>query len=268
MKPGTNKIALLTALLFAISSHVALAQRLTRQESDKSDLPEREQFHETYRLAAGARLEVININGPLEIQTINGDTAEVTVVRSARTREDLEYRKIIVEQKGNTFRVYAQEPEEPEARNVTVRHRAVIKVPRPSALLVKNVNGSARIGDIDGPIMLANINGELSMGRASDFADFANINGNMAFTLGRLGQRGIRARNINGNMNIRFIDRLNADMEVRSFNGLVNPKVSSVTVRKAGRSSFLAQFGSGGAPISMTQVNGVITIHDASFGDK
>jgi hypothetical protein len=268
MRPGTNLTALLTALLLAFASHIALAHGQTRHEGEKGDLPEREQFHETYRLAAGARVEVMNINGPLEIQTTNGDTAEVTVVRSARTREDLEHRKIIVEQKGNTFRVYSQEPEEPEARNVTVRHRAVIRVPRPSALLVKNVNGSARIGDIDGPITLANINGELSMGRAADSADFANINGNMAFALARLGQRGIRARNINGNMNIRFIDRLNADMEVRSFNGLVNPKVSSVTIRKAGRSSFLAQFGSGGAPISMTHVNGVITIHDASFGDK
>ncbi len=265
MKLKTFMVALSAAMLLLFSARAPLGYGQTRAGSD---LPEREQFHETYRLAPGARVEVSNINGPLEIQTADGAMAEVTVVRSARTREDLAHRRIIVEQKGNTFRVYAHEPEDPEARNVTVRHRAVIKVPRPSALLVKNVNGSARIGDIEGPITLANINGELSMGRAAGFADFANINGNMAFTLGQLGQRGVRARNINGNMNIRFLDRLNADMEVRSFNGLVNPKVASVTVRRAGRSSFLAQFGSGGTPIVMTQVNGVITIHDASVGDK
>jgi hypothetical protein len=268
MKHGIFIMALAGALLLGVSARTASAQGAARAGGDRSDLPEREQFHETYRLAAGARVEVLNINGPLEIQTGAGNTAEVTVVRSARTREDLQYRKIVVEQKGNTFRVYAQEPEDQEGRNITVRHRAVIRVPRPSALMVKNVNGSARIGDVEGPITFANINGELSMGRAAEFADFANINGNLAFTLGRLGQRGIRARHINGNMNMRFLDQLNADMEVRSFNGLVNPKVSTVTVRRAGRSSFLAQFGTGGAPIVMTHVNGVITINDASVSEK
>ena len=66
-------------------------------DSDDSDFQEKDEFHQSYQLASAAKVEVRGINGTVDIETGAGSTAEVNVVRSARNRDDLEYRKVIVE---------------------------------------------------------------------------------------------------------------------------------------------------------------------------
>src|SRR6201988_734040 len=61
------------------------------------DYAERDEFRQSYQLSPGAKVEVRGINGAVDIETAPGTTAEVYIVRSARTREDLNYHKIIVE---------------------------------------------------------------------------------------------------------------------------------------------------------------------------
>jgi hypothetical protein len=259
---------MIVLMLAVLASALVLPQGMSAAAQDKSrdkgDLPERDEIRQTYQLAPGARVEIANINGPLEIETVSGNTAEIYVVRSARNKADLEYRKIIVENTPASFRLYSEQPEDGAGNNITVRHRAVLKLPRPSALTVRNINGSARVGDVDGPITLGNINGALEIGQATEFAELSNINGNMAMTIVKLGERGIRMRNVNGNISLRFLSEVNADVEVRSFNGTVNSSLPNMSVQKMGRSDFRGQIGSGGAPITGSHINGVITIRNAS----
>ena len=256
---------LLASALLTTQGPSASAQDKVRE---KVDLPEREEMRQNYQIAPGARVEITNINGPLEIETVSGNTAEVYVVRSARTKADLEYRKIIVDNSPTSFRLYSQQPEDETANNITVRHHVVLKLPRPSALSVRNINGNARVGDVDGPITLGNINGQLEVGQATEFAELSNINGNMAMTIVRLGERGIRFRNVNGNINLRFLSEVNADVEVRSFNGTVNSTLPNTSIQRVGRSDFRGQIGSGGTPITGSHINGVITIRGASDGTR
>jgi hypothetical protein len=249
------------ALLIAPQAPGVAAQDKTR---DKGDWPERDEFRQTYQLSPGATVEVRNINGPLEIENTNGNTAEVYIVRSARTKADLEYRKVIVENTATSFRVYTEEPPEEVRNNANVRHRAILKLPRPSELTVKNINGNAHVGQVDGPAHLSNINGSLEVGHASDFAELNNINGSLNMTMQRLGERGIRMRNVNGNITFQFLDGVNADIEVTMFNGTVNSSAANLSVQKVDRSSFRGQLGSGGSPITGSHINGAITIRGAN----
>ena len=86
--------ALLTSMMMWACGAPETAQR--------SDFKERDEINQTYQLPAGARVEVSSIRGPVEIATADGATAEVRIIRSARTRADLEYHKIEVEQSGNS----------------------------------------------------------------------------------------------------------------------------------------------------------------------
>jgi hypothetical protein len=70
-----------------------------------SDWPEKDEFQQSYTLAPGSQVEVKAMNGSVTIETTSGSTAEVHVIRSARKREDLEYRKVVVEQVGSRFTV-------------------------------------------------------------------------------------------------------------------------------------------------------------------
>ena len=139
-----------------------------------------------------------------------------------------------------------------------------MKLPRPSDLTVRNINGNARIGAVDGPVRLGNINGELEVGHAASFAELSNVNGNMALTVERLNDRGIQMRNVNGNINLQFLDNVNADLDVKMFNGTVDSSLPNLSVQKISRSSFRGQIGAGGTPISGSHINGVITIRGAA----
>jgi hypothetical protein len=255
------------SLLTAPATSPVTAQDKARDRAetrDKGDWPERDEFRQSYQLSPGATVEVRNINGPLEIETTNGNTAEVYVVRTARTKADLEYRKVIVENTATSLRVYTEEPPEEARNNAHVRHRAILKLPRPSELTVKNINGNARVGEVDGPVHLGNINGGLEVGHAAGFAELTNVNGNAAMTIERLGERGIQMRHVNGNINLQFLDSVNADLDVRMFNGTVNSNLSNVSVQKTDRSSYRGQIGAGGSPITGSHINGVITIRGAA----
>ena len=71
---------------------------LTTATAQRDNFRERDEFNQTYQLAPGARVEVSSIRGPVEIVNGDGATAVVQIIRSARTRADLEYHKIAVEQ--------------------------------------------------------------------------------------------------------------------------------------------------------------------------
>jgi hypothetical protein len=252
--------------LFCAMTVLAVAPSITAQKKshDDREFTAQDEFRQTYQLAPGAQVDVRNFNGPLEIQTTSGSTAEVYVMRSARTQADLEYYKVIVENAGGIFRVYTQQPPEEERGHTSVHHRAILKLPRPAELTVRNINGHARIGDVDGPVHLGNINGPLEVGHFAGFAELSNINGSMAMTLERLGERGIQMRNINGSISFRFLDQPNADLDVQTFNGTVDSSMPGLTVQKTTRTSFRGQIGAGGTPITGSHINGTITLRSAS----
>jgi len=107
--------------------------------SGNNDLPETDEVQRSYQLVPGARVDVLAISGSVVIETSDTNVAEVHVVRSARSRAELAYRNVIVEQQGSGL-VVRGEPEREDAvpHGVLVLHRVLIKV------RANNVAGSSR----------------------------------------------------------------------------------------------------------------------------
>src|SRR6185295_18182653 len=93
---------------------VVREQREDRDSDSQSerDLPERDEINQTFELSNGARVEVSGINGTVDIETSNSNSAEVHIVRSANNRADLEYHKIIIEQAPNRLVVRGEKDNE------------------------------------------------------------------------------------------------------------------------------------------------------------
>ena len=252
---------LIAALIVAAAVVMAAPQTFNAQERQRGtgDLPEIEEIRQTYELAQGAKVEVSGINGPVDIETHYGDTAEIHIVRSARTREDLNYRRINISHTRDGL-VVAGERDDRDRRNVQVRHRVTMKIPRQVTLTAQSINGRATVGEIEGPVHLRSINGRLEVGQAVDYAELASINGRVTMTIARLGERGIKMNNINGAIDLRFLDGLNADLDVEYINGNVRSDLPNVELQKLSRSSFRGRIGAGGTPLTMSHINGSITI--------
>jgi hypothetical protein len=217
-------------------------------------------------LSAGARVEVQGINGLAEIETWEGSAAEVTIVRSARSREDLEFHKIIVEQTASSLTVRGEKERERSmlGRNRDVRQRVMLKLPRQIDLSVSGINGKVGVGEVDGPVRLSGINGRVDVAQARGYSDISGINGRVKVTITQLGERGIHVSGVNGGVELFFAEELNADLDVTGINGGVNADVANVTVMgKLDRQNFHAKIGSGGSPIRVSGVNGHVKLSRA-----
>jgi DUF4097 and DUF4098 domain-containing protein YvlB len=231
--------------------------------SEDQDFSERDEFRQSYSLPAEAEVEVKGINGSVSIETAQTNTAEVHIVRSARNRQDLEYRKVFVEQTGNRLVIRGQE--EPGAgKKAEVRQQVMLRVSRQIALNVHGVNGSVKAGEIERQGVVSGINGRVELAQVGGTARISGINGSVTVTISHLGEQGLRISGINGRVEVQFAGDVNADVQASGINGKVDTDLPSATLSEWSRSNFRAKIGAGGSPISISGVNGRVSLKTKS----
>ena len=244
----------------------AAAQNKEKRHYDYDDeLPERDTFDQSYQLAPGAQVRINGINGAVTIETANTSTAEVHIIRSARTRADLERHRVIVEQTASGLYIHCEKNDDngcgDRRGGGDVRQRVSLRVPRQIDLQASGINGRVGVGEVDGPVRLSGINGSTVVAQARGYSEISGINGSVTITIAQLGERGLRVSGVNGAVELRFADALNADLHVNGINGAVYADVPNVTVQgRVNRSNFNAQIGTGGAPINVSGVNGHVRL--------
>lgn len=270
----------------------------TTETAQSGDFRERDEINQTYQLAPGARVEVSSIRGHVEIVSANTATAEVRIIRTARTLADLEYHKIEVAQSGNSLVVRGvQEPEERRRQNIQVNHQVILKLPRRIDLSVKSISGSLKAGDVDGQtqvnsisgsVNIANVGGKLQvnsvsesvnlgnvgaearvssvsgnvrLGQVNDSIDVSSVSGGVSATLVSLSPQGIHIKSVTGSVEIGFKSEVNADFSAQSVSGEVYLDVPNVTRESEAKShNVRARIGAGGTPITISSVSGSIRL--------
>src|ERR1041385_5219774 len=269
---------------------------LTTATSQRRDFQERDEINRTFQLTPGAHVEVSSIRGPVEIVTTDTATAEVQIIRTARTRADLEYHKIEVEQVGNNLVVRGvQEPEQRRVQNIQVDHHVILKLPRQIDLSISSVSGSVKVGDVDGQVhvssisgsgnlgtvggklqvssisgnleignvgaeaRVSSISGNLGLGQVNGSLDASSISGGLKATLLSLSPQGIHIKSVSGSVEIRFRSEVNADFNAEGVSGQVYLDVPNVSRDSEAKSpNVRARIGAGGTPITISSVSGDI----------
>lgn len=213
-------------------------------ETTGGDFQERDEFTRNYELAPGSRVEVWSIRGPVEIVNTNAPTAEVQIIRTARTRADLEHHKIEVEQTANGLVVRGvQEPENRRHDNIQVNHHVILKVPRRIDLAVTSVSGSLKIENVDGQTFVRSISGSANVGDVGGKLEMTSISGNVV--IGNVGGEA-RVTSVSGNLeignvggearvtsvsgNARF-GQVNGSLDVTSLSGGLNATLTSLSTQ-------------------------------------
>ena len=228
----------------------------------------RDEVRKSFQLQPGARLEVQGINGAVDIQTSDTNTAAVYVLRTASSKDALARREVIIEQTAKGLLVRCEQShklgfwEKLWGRNPN--EQVSIKAPRQIALALKGVNGRVNTGDIDGPLEVGSVNGRVQLGQTSGSAEISSVNGNVSVGLKQLGERGARLSGVNGGIELRLASELNADLTARGMNGRLSSEIPAVTVDRDDHGSrYSAHIGSGGAPIEISGINGNVRLTPA-----
>lgn len=259
------------------------------------DLPEKEEFRQSYSLEPGTQVDISDISGLLEIETIEGDTAEVYVVHSARDRKDLELDKIKVEQNGKIFRVFTEHKKfdktniEKDGRLIVkgnsdkwnsheTRKRIQIKLPKQVDLHLSDISGFAGVDSIQGALKVNDISGSVQVGQATNCKQIYDISGSV-----RVDQvincehiydisghveigveqisNGLKINDISGNVNLKFTNSVNANLKVKDVSGNVSVNLPNWTItKKYDRSNFEGQIGSGGTSVNIFDISGAVRL--------
>lgn len=230
----------------------------------------RDEIRKSFELQPGARVEVQGINGKVEIQTSDTKTAEVYVLRTAKSRDALNRREVIIEQTATGLLVKAKAARHPgfweHLFGKNPEEQVTIKAPRQIALALKGINGRVTSGDIEGTLEAKGINGHVEMGQASESAEISGINGNISVAFNKLGDRGARLSGINGGIELKLGSDLNADLTAKGMNGNVRSDIPDVTVNKGQYgSNYTARIGNGGAPITVSGISGNVRLTRANI---
>ncbi|MBA3240012.1 MAG: hypothetical protein H0T60_02145, partial [Acidobacteria bacterium] len=222
----------------------------------------RDEIRRSFRLAQGARVEVRHINGTVEIETADTVTAEVHIVSTADNPEDLESRRVIIEDSPDSLVVRGESGGgggwwRRLWGGGQVRQQLRLVIPRGASLAVRHVNGPLAVGEMDGAVEVRHVNGRVELARVSGRTEVAHVNGGVKLALARLDEQGMEVSHINGNVEIRLKESLDADIDVSNHNGGFALNAPNVTSQeRESRSTFRARLGSGGPEISIRRVNG------------
>lgn len=297
-----HKMNATTPIVIAVAAAILCCMGTARGQKAKpsgSDaFSESDELQRSYQLVPGASVDVSSISGSVVIETSDTSMAEVRVVRTARSRADLAYRNVIVEQQASGLVVRGElEREGDVPRGVKVRHRVVLKIPREVNLSVKGISGAATIGNINGPVrvenisgaarladvhgplvvtgvsgpltvgnvgdkvQLTNISGDLTVNRSVGHLELSGVSGNVTATIERLDQRGVLVRRVSGAIELRFADALNADVVANNVDGDLLLDLPDVSMQSTPvRTKLRARVGTGGLPISITEVSGKVKL--------
>ena len=236
------------------------------KKDDDSAFTAREEITKTFTLPANATVGVYSIDGVIDVTTNDSDQAEVHLLRMARSKDTFERQKAVIKFKDDELKIYGNQREREFGiwDHITgddeVRTRVTLKLPRKIEFHTWRVNGQINLGEIEGRVEAGNINGKLIVAKAAGSVEFNNINGKVEANLANLNKDGIGIRQINGNVDLKFLDDVNVNVEAHGLNGRVNTDLPNVKVEKQDRQYYRATIGSGGPEISVYSMNGNLTM--------
>jgi hypothetical protein len=250
------------AFFLLLGSVLALAPDHSQtRATDSGDVTN--QISRTVTLAPGANVKIQSINGLVSIETWDGDRAEINITVRASDIAAMERQPIIIEATPNSLMIRVEEDKEGRRRGGDrgwVRHEARLKLPKSVNLKVSSVNGKVDIGAITGEVGINSVNGGVVVAQAGTATQLSSINGGISVSLLRLGEGGLRVHSVNGGVKIGLPSETSAEIDVHSINGGIKSDLPITVIGEMKHGQLRGRVGDGGPPITITSVNGGVTL--------
>jgi DUF4097 and DUF4098 domain-containing protein YvlB len=258
-----NKSILLGLILGAIAAIGAHAQNFS------------EEFHQTYPLNPGGRIELKNINGWVKITSWDRNEVKVDALKYAGTRERLGEATIEVQADPGSVAIKTKYKDQnltftdDDMRNNPATVDYTLTVPAGARLDgIKLVNGDLDIQNVTGDVDAACVNGHLRASGLRGRTDLKTVNGTLDIAYDAMnGGREASLKSVNGNVVVTLPSNSDAELRAKTVSGSISNDFGLPVEdgRYVGH-SLAGRLGSGAAHIDLKNVNGSVSIQRASDG--
>src|SRR5262245_28669107 len=237
----------LSILLGASSAWAAVSQ-----ESDG--------INKSFTLPGRARVDVSAINGSVDIQATDGDTANVQLERTGRSRTEMDCNKVTIEQVLGTLTIESENTGGPGCQTIQVKHRLLLTLPRYANLIVHGVAGPINVGEIDGTLHVSGISGNINLAQPGRGSRITGNSGTISFKLRKLDPPGLELSGNNGAIKLYVAEELNAAVRVSGLSGNASSELPNVRFIKTGAADYFARIGFGGPAIIVSGNSGNVLL--------
>jgi DUF4097 and DUF4098 domain-containing protein YvlB len=252
-------------IALAVMLNVALAHAW-----DDDNTGVREEFHQTYPLAANGRVDLENINGAVHISVWDQNQVKVDAIKRAEDDELLKDIEIHVNARPDSISIETHYRD----RDYTwhSRHNAgsveyTLTVPRTARLdEIKLINGSLDVAGVAGEVRASCINGTLNAHGLGGRAKLETINGTLKAEFEHVANP-IDLSSVNGSVHLTLPSDAKASIEASTVHGGIDNDFGLHTInhRWVGH-DLRGELGGGGTEIRLHNVNGPIDVRHASDG--
>jgi len=251
---------------------------LTVSAAEQKDTSEK-----VFRAAAGGRLTIENVDGPISVTSVPGNEVRVSMVRTVHGDTDEQVargqREVVLEssQEGANVRLHVKFPCEHDCggcwdgRHYMVKYEFRVEAPAGMTLKLSTVNdGNIAVHGAFGDFTVNGVNGSIEMTDIAGSGEAHTVNGKVQVDFAKNPTGPSSFKSINGELRVTFQPGLSADVQLKTFNGEAWTDFDATTLPVAGghwtgklysrdRATGI-RIGSGGPAINFDALNGNIYI--------
>jgi DUF4097 and DUF4098 domain-containing protein YvlB len=249
------------ALLGAMTAFLALALQAHAYGL------ETEEFHQTYPLSASGRIELENINGPVQIKVWDRDEVKVEAIKRAGSKQDLDEVQIKIRSDKDSLSIRTEYPRHNNTwgRNNPGSVDYQLTVPRNARLdEIKLVNGDLQIDGVAGDVRASCVNGRLVANGMTGRTELSTVNGRLEATLDRVSAP-VEVSSVNAEVRLTLPSDAKAEIEASTISGSISNDFGIHVAKHSWVGHQLnGQLGGGGTRVKVSNVNGRIEIRHAN----
>jgi DUF4097 and DUF4098 domain-containing protein YvlB len=228
---------------------------------------ESEELHQTYPLAANGRIELENINGPVEIKAWDRDEVKVDAIKRAGSKQDLDEVQIKIrsEKDSLSIRTEYSKRDHTWTRENPGSVDYVLTVPRNARLGDINlINGNLEVEGLNGEVRASCVNGRLTARNLGGRTELSTVNGKLEASLDRLAAP-VEVSSVNASVLLTLPSDAKADIEASTVSGSISNDFGiAVANHHFVGHELNGELGGGGTRVRVSNVNGRIEIRHAN----
>jgi DUF4097 and DUF4098 domain-containing protein YvlB len=225
------------------------------------------EFHQTYPMSANGRIELENINGPVQIKVWDRNEVKVDATKRAGSKQDLDEVQIKIRSEKDSLSIRT---EYPRHNNTWTRNNPgsvdyLLTVPRNARLdEIKLVNGDLEIEGVAGDVRASCVNGRLVARGMTGRTELSTVNGRLEATLDRLAAP-VEVSSVNAEVRLTLPSDAKAEIEASTVSGSISNDFGIHIAKHSWVGHQLnGELGGGGTRVKVSNVNGRIDIRHAN----
>jgi DUF4097 and DUF4098 domain-containing protein YvlB len=231
-----------------------------------------DEWTRTYPLSPGGEVRIVNTNGRIDVEGVDGPTVEIRAERIARGASEAAARellpRIVIKDDSTPARV-SLETERMSGIMIgagfEVRYH--VRAPKNAVINVTNTNGQVAVNGLTGTIVAHTTNGGVKGTNLAGGVDARSTNGGVSIEMASIGPERISLETTNGGVTLMLPEKAKATVSASCTNGGITVgALDNFEVTEKSRRHLEGRLNGGGTAIDLQTTNGGIRVRPRAIG--